>query len=477
MANTIRIKRRASNGAVGAPTTLAPSELAYNEADNTLYYGFGDGGVGLASSVISVAGSGGFVTTGSTQTVSGPKTFSNITITGGSISGITDLAVADGGTGASTASGARANLSAAVLGANSDITSITGLTTALTVAQGGTGSATASGARVNLLPTYTANGGKVIAVNSGGTDVEYVNRVSAVTILGDTSIFDFNAWSSSTTITTQGSLSVELQTQTKNKVLISGVSTTSKPTFRALDALDIPALNYASTGANSNITSLTGLTTALSIAQGGTGSTTAVAALTALGAYPATNPSNYSATVGTVTSVGMMVNTNYMTLDGGTEITTSGTFGIGFKTQSKATVFAGPATGADAAVGFRALVSTDIPALDYLPITGGTVSGALVVTGDLTINGTTTTISSSVLSVADKNIELAKGSSTEAGATGGGITLHGLVDHTIIYTTGTSSWDFSEHMNLVTGKAYKINGTAVLSATALMGVDVDGGSF
>ena len=37
---------------------------------------------------------------------------SNVTITGGSISGITDLAVADGGTGSSTASGARTNLSA-----------------------------------------------------------------------------------------------------------------------------------------------------------------------------------------------------------------------------------------------------------------------------------------------------------------------------------------------------------------------------
>ena len=345
MANTIRIKRRASNGPVGAPTTLAPAEIAYNEADNTLYYGFGDGGVGFASSVIPVAGSGGFVTTGSTQTVSGPKTFSNITITGGSISGITDLAVVDGGTGASTASDARANLSAAVLGANSDITSITGLTTALTVA------------------------------------------------------------------------------------------------------------------------------------QGGTGSTTTTAALTALGAYPATNPANYSATVGTVTSVGMMVNTNYMTLDGGTEITTSGTFGIGFKTQAAATVFAGPATGAASSVGFRTLVATDIPALAYLPITGGTVSGAVVITGDLTISGNTTTVSSSTLTVADKNIELAVGSTSEAGATGGGITLHGLVDHTIIYTTGTSSWDFSEHMNLVTGKSYKINGTAVLSATALMGVDVDGGSF
>ncbi len=42
--------------------------------------------------------------------------------------------------------------------------------------------------------------------------------------------------------------------------------------------------SYAASGANGDITSLTGLTTALSIAQGGTGATTAAAARTALGA-------------------------------------------------------------------------------------------------------------------------------------------------------------------------------------------------
>lgn len=67
---------------------------------------------------------------------------SAVTITGGTITGITDLAVADGGTGSSTASGARTNLSAAVLGANSDITSLSGLTTPLTIPQGGIGAAT-----------------------------------------------------------------------------------------------------------------------------------------------------------------------------------------------------------------------------------------------------------------------------------------------------------------------------------------------
>lgn len=43
---------------------------------------------------------------------------SSITVTGGSITGITDLAVADGGTGASTAAGARTNLGATTVGAN-----------------------------------------------------------------------------------------------------------------------------------------------------------------------------------------------------------------------------------------------------------------------------------------------------------------------------------------------------------------------
>jgi len=49
------------------------------------------------------------------------------------------LAVASGGTGGETATDARTNLSAAKSGANSDITSLSGLTTPITVAQGGTG--------------------------------------------------------------------------------------------------------------------------------------------------------------------------------------------------------------------------------------------------------------------------------------------------------------------------------------------------
>jgi hypothetical protein len=60
-----------------------------------------------------------------------------VTLTASDVSGT--VAVTNGGTGATTNSGARTNLGAAASGANSDITSLTGLTTALSVAQGGTG--------------------------------------------------------------------------------------------------------------------------------------------------------------------------------------------------------------------------------------------------------------------------------------------------------------------------------------------------
>lgn len=69
----------------------------------------------------------------------------SISVSGGTITGITDLAVADGGTGASNAANARANLSAAKTGSNNDITELTGLTVPLSVAQGGTGINTSTG--------------------------------------------------------------------------------------------------------------------------------------------------------------------------------------------------------------------------------------------------------------------------------------------------------------------------------------------
>lgn len=80
---------------------------------------------------------------------------SNVTITGGSVTGITDVAVADGGTGASTAAVARTNLGLDTMATQAaSAVAITGGTVAgitdLAVADGGTGASTAAAALANL---------------------------------------------------------------------------------------------------------------------------------------------------------------------------------------------------------------------------------------------------------------------------------------------------------------------------------------
>lgn len=119
---------------------------------------------------------------------------------------------------------------------------------------------------------------------------------------------------------------------------------------------------------------------------------------------------------------------------------------------------------------------------------GFTVDGALsgntasfssdvIISGNLTINGTTTVINSTDLSVDDKNIiigDVATPSNTTAD--GGGITLKGATDKTIIWDTTNSNWTSSENWNIPTGKVFKINNVSVLSSTAL-GSSVVGSSL
>lgn len=89
---------------------------------------------------------------------------------------------------------------------------------------------------------------------------------------------------------------------------------------------------------------------------------------------------------GSVTSVGLSLPNIFTTT--GTPVTSAGTFSVSLSTQNANLVFAGPTTGAAAEPTFRSLVSADIPNLgaSYLPLTGGTISGALGVTGRATFS-------------------------------------------------------------------------------------------
>jgi hypothetical protein len=316
MPNTLRIKRRASTGAAGAPASLANAELAYNEADNTLYYGKGTGGAnGTATTIEAIAGPGAYTTLGTTQTVTGTKTFSGPCVFSG--------------TGTNSATG--------VTQASSDD-------------------------------------------------------------------------------------STRLATTAYVKLVVS--------------------------------------------AAGG----------------------------GSVTSVALSL-PNLFTVTG-SPVTSSGTLTATLATQVANRVFAGPTTGADAAPTFRALVAEDIPALTAAKISDFdtqvrtsrldqmaqatqpvTFGSNVTVTGDLTVNGTTTTINSTTVTIDDKNFVLGDvASPTDAGADGGGITLKGTTDKTFNWVDATDAWTSSEHLNLLTGKAFYINGTSVLNASTL-GSGVTGSSL
>lgn len=69
----------------------------------------------------------------------------------------------------------------AVVAAANDY-AFTDISGTLAVNKGGTGATTASGARVALLPSYTSNGSKCLALNSGATDTEWATCGSGGTV-------------------------------------------------------------------------------------------------------------------------------------------------------------------------------------------------------------------------------------------------------------------------------------------------------
>ena len=88
-------------------------------------------------------------------------------------------------------------------------------------------------------------------------------------------------------------------------------------------------------------------------------------------------------------------------------------------------------------------------------VTSAALDDNITIAGNLTVNGATTTINSTTVSVDDKNMELAATASpSDSTADGGGITLKGTTDKTIVWENDTNQWNVNQKWTENAGSSF-----------------------
>ena len=196
-----------------------------------------------------------------------------------------------------------------------------------------------------------------------------------------------------------------------------------------------------------------------------------------------TTPLSYNPSTGDLTVAGNIVtsaatatlfNTTATTLTAGAAATTL-TLGYGSTGTSTTNISTGAVASAfiktiNIGTGGGVVSTTNV---NLGSANGGTVTvnKDLVVSGDLTVNGTTTTVNSATLTIDDPNIVLNSiASPTDILADGGGITLKGgaSAEYTLTWVNATDAWTSNQNFNISSASfAYYINGASVLNSTTL----------
>jgi hypothetical protein len=288
------------------------------------------------------------------------------------------------------------------------------------------GSATKTLAFTDSTMTGTWNGG-VISPTYGGTGVN--NGTSTITLGGNLAVS--GAYATTFTVTATTALTLP----TSGTVT---VNTDKLSVFAATSSSELAGVISDETGSGALVFA-TSPTFSTSINSGATFAAFASATSLTIGGSSSSQTVNIgSASTGTSTynlATGVTGNGNTKTVNIGTSSDTGSTTNVNIGSAAGGTV---------------------------------TINKDLTVSGDLVVNGSTTTVNSTTITVDDKNIELGSTASpTDAGADGGGITLKGATDKTLNWVDATDSWTSSENIDLASGKTFKINNSNVLSSTRL----------
>lgn len=206
---------------------------------------------------------------------------------------------------------------------------------------GGTGASSASQARGNILPSYTGNAGKVLAVNSGATDVEYISAggtgtVTSVAVSGGTTGLTTSGGpvTAAGTITLAGTLAIGnggtgQTTAAAAITALTGTQTSgyylrsdgTNAALGAIQAADVPTLNQNTTGSAGSVANALTAGTGISFSTGTTynGSAAITINNSGVAAYPGAGIPN---------STGSAWGTSYSTTGTGTVVAlaTSPTF-------------------------------------------------------------------------------------------------------------------------------------------------------